>query len=72
MSEYTARNLMNLMAGSGMQQAHDAVVEEAVKVVGNHEDGTRPGCGNPGTKRTRKRTWEWTQRAQVGGEAKKP
>jgi len=34
------RNIANPMVGSGMQQAREAVAEEAVEVAQNHEDGT--------------------------------
>ena len=34
------RNMANPRTGSGMQQARRALVEQAVEVVGNHEDGT--------------------------------
>jgi hypothetical protein len=38
-----ARNAMNLMTGSGVQQTRTCRAEKAVEVVRNHEDGTRVG-----------------------------
>lgn len=37
---FTARNAADLTTGSGMQQARDLRVEETIRVVRNHEDGT--------------------------------
>jgi hypothetical protein len=41
---------MNPRVGSGMQQAHEPPVEEAVAVVRNHEDGTSTTRGSVGPK----------------------
>lgn len=41
---------MNPRVGSGMQQAHEPPVEEAVAVVRNHEDGTSTARGSVGPK----------------------
>lgn len=43
----TRGNPMNPMVGSRMQQACKPLVEQAVAVVQNHEDGTRKGLGSP-------------------------
>jgi len=48
------------MTGSGMQQARDLRVEEAVEVVQNHEDGTGSRSGNLRDRSVRRRTREWT------------
>jgi hypothetical protein len=37
---------MDPMVGSGMQQAHDPRVAQAVEVVRNHEDGTCAAHGS--------------------------
>jgi len=41
---------VNLMVGSGMQQARRLEEEEPVKVVRNHEGGPRPAPGSAGPK----------------------
>jgi hypothetical protein len=45
-----ARNAANPMIGSGMQQARAFRGRSSAEVVRNHEGGSCPGCGSPGTR----------------------